>query len=87
MNKLIIAVDMYEIQDVAISGGVSANSGLRKALEETAEKKGWRAFIPKFEYCTDNAGMIAITAWEKYKKQEFCGQDVGPLARMEFEKL
>lgn len=87
MNKLIKAVDMYEIQDVAISGGVSANSGLRKALEETAEKKGWRAFIPKFEYCTDNAGMIAITAWEKYKKQEFCGQDVGPLARMEFEKL
>jgi N6-L-threonylcarbamoyladenine synthase len=87
MNKLVKAVELHGIQDVAISGGVSANSGLRKALEEIAEEKGWNAFIPKFEYCTDNAGMIAITAWEKFKKKEFCGQDVSPMARMEFEKL
>lgn len=87
MNKLIKAVDMYTIKNVAISGGVSANSGLRESLMQTAAEKDWNAFIPKFEYCTDNAGMIAITAWEKYKKQEFCSQDVSPLAHMEFERL
>jgi N6-L-threonylcarbamoyladenine synthase len=54
------------IKEICIAGGVSANSGLRKALKETGEKYGWNTFIPAFEYCTDNAGMIAITGYYKY---------------------
>jgi N6-L-threonylcarbamoyladenine synthase len=70
------------IKNIAIAGGVSANSGLRSALQELAAKKGWKVFIPAFEYCTDNAGMIAIAAHYKFLKKEFCSIDVTPLARM-----
>lgn len=65
LNKLKKASLETGIRDVCIAGGVSANSGLRKALEETGVKEGWRTFIPAFQYCTDNAGMIAITAYYK----------------------
>lgn len=82
LNKLKRAVKEYNIQDVAIAGGVSANSGLREGLLALGERKGWNVFIPKFEYCTDNAAMIAIAGYHKYLKKDFVGQDVAPLARM-----
>ncbi|TWR28473.1 tRNA (adenosine(37)-N6)-threonylcarbamoyltransferase complex transferase subunit TsaD [Mucilaginibacter achroorhodeus] len=84
ISKLKKAADEYGIKDVALAGGVSANTGLRNLLTETGEKNGWNVFIPKFEYCTDNAAMIAIAGYHKYLKGEFIGQDVAPLARMPF---
>ncbi|MBC7696454.1 MAG: tRNA (adenosine(37)-N6)-threonylcarbamoyltransferase complex transferase subunit TsaD [Burkholderiales bacterium] len=69
------------IKQLAIAGGVSANSGLRKEIEELGNKHGWQTYIPKFEYCTDNAAMIGITGYYKFLKQEFCGLAVTPLAR------
>ncbi len=71
----------YGVNEIALAGGVSANSELRKRFQAIAEKNGWKAHIPKFEYCTDNAAMIAIAAHYKYLKGEFAGQDVEPLAR------
>lgn len=81
LNKVEKAADDYGINSIAIAGGVSANSGLRTALEELAKKKNWKTYIPAFEYCTDNAGMIAIAGYHKFLKGEFVGQDVTPLAR------
>ena len=81
LNKLEKAADDLGIKAVAIAGGVSANSGLRNSLELLAQKKEWEVYIPAFEYCTDNAGMIAIAGYYKYQKAEFVGQDVVPLAR------
>lgn len=70
------------ITEIAIAGGVSANSGLRNSLQQLALKKSWNVYIPKFEYCTDNAAMIAMAAHYKYLKGEFAHLDVAPLARM-----
>lgn len=70
------------IKEIAIAGGVSANSQLRNELKELGEKKGWNTYIPAFQYCTDNAGMIAITGYHKYLNGEFVGQDITPLARL-----
>ena len=81
MHKLEKAAEQMNIKEISIAGGVSANSALRKALEETGKKLGWNTYIPKFEYCTDNAAMIAITAYYKYQKQEFSGLDISPIAR------
>lgn len=80
--KLKDAVKQYGVKEIAIAGGVSANSGLRKTLRELAEKKGWNLYVPKFEYCTDNAAMIAMAAHFKYLKGEFSSMDVTPLAKM-----
>ncbi|WP_373397284.1 tRNA (adenosine(37)-N6)-threonylcarbamoyltransferase complex transferase subunit TsaD [Algoriphagus halophilus] len=80
--KLKEAVKQYGVTEIAIAGGVSANSGLRTTLQELATKKGWNLYIPKFEYCTDNAGMIAIAAYYKYLAGEFSSYDVTPLAKM-----
>ncbi|WP_026904319.1 tRNA (adenosine(37)-N6)-threonylcarbamoyltransferase complex transferase subunit TsaD [Pedobacter glucosidilyticus] len=82
LNKLKKAAQEYQITDIAIAGGVSANSGLRTALTALAHQKGWNVFIPKFEYCTDNAAMIAIAGYYKFLKGDFVGQDIAPLARM-----
>jgi N6-L-threonylcarbamoyladenine synthase len=82
LAKLTKAAKLYGISQVAIAGGVSANSGLRKALQDLAEKQNWEVFIPKFEYCTDNAAMIAIAGYYKFLATDFVGQDVAPLARM-----
>jgi N6-L-threonylcarbamoyladenine synthase len=82
LARLEKACQQTGIKKVAIAGGVSANSGLRKTLEELAAQKGWEVFIPAFEYCTDNAGMIAIAAHHKFLKKEFCSIDITPLARM-----
>lgn len=84
LQKLRKAAREYKIKDVAIAGGVSANSGLRKALEEMGQKEDWNVFIPQFQYCTDNAGMIAMAAHYKFIKQEFTNQEVSPLPRMEW---
>ncbi len=82
LNKLKRAADEYSIKDIALAGGVSANTGLREGLLAMGNKNGWNCFIPKLEYCTDNAAMIAIAGYHKYLKGEFVGQDVAPLARM-----
>jgi N6-L-threonylcarbamoyladenine synthase len=82
LNKLKKASIEYGIKDVALAGGVSANTGLRQGLQQMAEQMGWNYFIPKMEYCTDNAAMIAITGYYKYLKGDFVGQDIAPLARM-----
>lgn len=84
LNKLKKAAIEYGIKDIALAGGVSANTGLRQGLTTLCAQQGWNAFIPKFEYCTDNAAMIAIAGYYKYLKGEFIGQDVAPLARMPF---
>jgi N6-L-threonylcarbamoyladenine synthase len=81
IKKLKKAVQQTGIQQVCIAGGVSANSGLRKALQEAGEKHGWQTFIPPFEYCTDNAAMIAITAYHKYLQEDFIALDANPSAR------
>jgi len=78
LNK---AVKQTGIQEIAIAGGVSANSELRKRLLELENEK-CKVYIPKFEYCTDNAGMIAITGYYKYLQQDFSSQEVVPNARM-----
>jgi N6-L-threonylcarbamoyladenine synthase len=80
--KLIVASDQFGISEIAIAGGVSANSGLRNRLEVLAKEKKWNVYIPDFEYCTDNAGMIAMAAHYKFLNHDFCSLDVAPLARM-----
>ncbi len=84
LQKLRRAARELNIKEVAIAGGVSANSGLRKTLHEMGEKEGWNVYIPDFQYCTDNAGMIAMAAHFKYLKNDFSSQDVSPLPRMEW---
>lgn len=84
LRKLKKAARQTGIGEIAIAGGVSANSGLRDALTTTGQKLGWNTYIPQFEYCTDNAAMIAMAAQFKYEKGEFADQKVSPLARMAF---
>jgi N6-L-threonylcarbamoyladenine synthase len=84
LNKLKKAAQMCGIKDIALAGGVSANTGLRQGLTQLGNEMDWNTFIPKFEYCTDNAAMIAIAGYYKYLKGEFVGQDIAPLARMPF---
>ncbi|WP_194976467.1 tRNA (adenosine(37)-N6)-threonylcarbamoyltransferase complex transferase subunit TsaD [Aquiflexum lacus] len=82
MQKLKKASKEYQIIEIAIAGGVSANSGLRNELANVAKKSGWNIYIPKFEYCTDNAAMIAMAAHYKFLKGEFSDLEVVPEARM-----
>ncbi len=84
LKKLNKAAHQTGIKEIAIAGGVSANSGLRTELEKMGRKEGWNTYIPKFEFCTDNAAMIAVTGYYKFLKGEFAGQDAMPAARMEF---
>lgn len=81
LKKLVMAADEYHIRDIAIAGGVSANSHLRQSLKNAEKEYGWNVFIPKFEYCTDNAAMVAITGYFKYLQKDFAGQDLSPYAR------
>jgi N6-L-threonylcarbamoyladenine synthase len=81
MKKLTKAADELQIKQVGIAGGVSANSALRNTLQELGAQKGWTTYIPKFEYCTDNAAMIGITAYHKYLKGEFTDLSIVPTAR------
>lgn len=84
LNKLRKAASQYNIQTIAIAGGVSANSGLRAALHDAAKVLNWKVYIPEFEYCTDNAAMIAIAGHFKFERSDFVGQEISPLARMQF---
>ena len=83
MNKLRKAAKQTGINEIAVAGGVSANSGLREALRVNAAKLKWNLYIPKFEYTMDNAAMIAITGYYKYLNNEFAGQDTVPFAHTE----
>lgn len=82
MNKLKKAVKQTGVRDVAIAGGVSANSALQKALVETGCKYGWDVYIPKLGYSLDNAAMVAVTGYYKYLKKEFASQDFVPYAKV-----
>lgn len=84
MNKLKKAAKKHRINQVAISGGVSANSELRTRIQQEGEKHGWKTYIPAFEYCTDNAGMIAIAAHFMFLADEFTPLDAVPQPRMKF---
>ncbi|MBK7374576.1 MAG: tRNA (adenosine(37)-N6)-threonylcarbamoyltransferase complex transferase subunit TsaD [Chitinophagaceae bacterium] len=84
LNKLKKAAAETGITDVCLAGGVSANSGLRSAFKALGEKEGWRTFIPAFEYCTDNAAMIAITGYFKFLEKDFTELGVSPSARAEW---
>jgi len=84
MDKLKLAVKETGINRIAIGGGVSANSGIRKTLKEAEKKYGWKTFIPKFEYTTDNAAMIGIVGYQKYLSQNFETSAVVSKARIEF---
>ncbi len=81
LAKLKVAAKDTGIKQITVAGGVSANSGLRNALKENAEKYHWNLIIPKFEYTMDNAAMIAITGYYKYLNNEFVAQNVVPFAR------
>lgn len=81
VNKLKKAAKATAVRSIAVAGGVSANSGLRSAITRLGEERGWKVFVPKFEYCTDNAAMIAIAGHYKFLAGDFVGQDVAPLAR------
>ncbi|WP_437372019.1 tRNA (adenosine(37)-N6)-threonylcarbamoyltransferase complex transferase subunit TsaD [Maribacter litoralis] len=81
MKKLKKAVKQTGIKEIAIGGGVSANSGIRNVLTEAQTKYGWKTYIPKFEFCTDNAAMIGIVGYLKYKNEIFSHQDVTAKAR------
>jgi N6-L-threonylcarbamoyladenine synthase len=84
LKKLKKAAKQYGINEIAIAGGVSANSGLRNALEATGRKENWHTYIPKFEYCTDNAAMIGIAGYYKLLNKDFASLSSVSLARMEF---
>ncbi len=81
LQNVIEAAKLHNIKQIAIAGGVSANSELRKQLKETGDKLNWDIFLPPFEFCTDNAAMIAITGYYKFLEQEFCDLSVVPEAR------
>lgn len=82
MEQLRRAAKDLGIKEVAVAGGVSANSGLRAAFQEHAERYGWKIHIPPFGYTTDNAAMIAITGYFKYLDEDFCAMDAAPFSRV-----
>jgi N6-L-threonylcarbamoyladenine synthase len=84
LKKLKIAAIKTGIKDLCLAGGVSANRGLRKAFEELCQREKWNSFIPPFEYCTDNAAMIAITGYYKFLDKDFSELTVAPSAKAEF---
>ena len=82
MKKVYLAAKELKVKEVAVAGGVSANSGLRDAFEQYSRRYGWKIHIPKFEYTTDNAAMVAISGYFKYLRGAFCSHDVVPFARV-----
>lgn len=85
LNKVKKAAQETCITNICLAGGVSANSGLRKAFTELGEKMKWQTFIPAFEYCTDNAAMIAITAYYKFLEKDFADLSISPSAKAEWD--
>ncbi|MBQ4821369.1 tRNA (adenosine(37)-N6)-threonylcarbamoyltransferase complex transferase subunit TsaD [Aquimarina sp. MMG016] len=84
IDKLKKASKKTGIKSIAIGGGVSANSGIRKALKDGEQKYGWKTFVPKFEYTTDNAAMIGIVGYLKYLKKDFTDMSITAKARIKF---
>ncbi len=82
MEKLLLAVKNTGIKEIAIAGGVSANSGLRNRIEMEGKKRGWNTYLPEFRFTTDNAAMIAITGYYKFKTGYTCGLDAAPISRI-----
>lgn len=82
MDQLRKASKDLNIKEVAVAGGVSANSGLRAAIEDYAKRYGWKIHIPKFGYTTDNAAMVAISGYYKYLDGEYCAMDAAPFSRV-----
>jgi N6-L-threonylcarbamoyladenine synthase len=81
LKKLILAVKETGIREVALSGGVSANSGLRGRIEEEGRKRGWNTYLPALRFTTDNAAMIAITGYYRYQRGLFAPLDIAPISR------
>lgn len=81
LHKLEAAIAQYPVQTIAIAGGVSANSKFRMEISTFGEKHHLQVFIPSFQYCTDNAAMIAMVGYHKYLKKDFVGQDTEPLVK------
>jgi N6-L-threonylcarbamoyladenine synthase len=81
LKKLTVAVRENHVKEIALAGGVSANSELRRRFEELGKANNWKTHIPRFEYCTDNAAMIATVAHYKFLRNEFCSYDVEPIPR------
>ena len=86
MKQAIISLSgkQLNIKEICIAGGVSANSGLRNAILQLGEEKGWNVYIPKFEYCTDNAAMIAMTGYYKFLENDFAELSISSTARAEW---
>ena len=82
MKKLRLAAKDLKIKQVAVAGGVSANTGLRNAFHDHARRFGWQVFIPRFSYTTDNAAMIAITGYFKYLDKDFCPMSAPAYSRV-----
>src|SRR5690606_28246614 len=82
IDKLKLAVKQTGINHIAIGGGVSANSGIRQALKKGESKFGWTTYVPKFEFTTDNAAMIAIVGHLKFLKGDFAQQNISASARL-----
>ncbi len=83
LDKLVKASKSTGIKDIAIAGGVSANSGLRNGIVAEGKKRGWRTFLPEFRFTTDNAAMIALAGYYRYERGELSSLDVAPIARLE----
>ncbi len=83
LDKLVKASKQTGIRDIAIAGGVSANSGLRDGIVAEGQKRGWRTFLPEFKFTTDNAAMIAMAGYHRYRAGQFSSLDVAPEARLE----
>lgn len=81
MTKLVRAAKEYDVREIAIAGGVSANSGLRNAIQAEGKKRGWNTYLPEFRFTTDNAAMIAMAGHFKYLREEFAPMDVVPITR------
>ena len=84
MHKLKLASVQTGIKNISLAGGVSANSALRKAVMSEMKSGNWKVTIPAFEYCTDNAAMIALSGYHKFLKKDFSTQDIAPVARYPF---
>lgn len=83
VDKLIRAAKEFGIKDIALGGGVSANSALRARIEAEGRKRGWRTFLPELKFTTDNAAMIAVAGYYRYLQGEFSSLDAAPIARYE----
>lgn len=81
MHKLTLAAEYYGINQIAIAGGVSANSALRHAMQQAQTDKGWETFVPPFSFTTDNAAMIAVSGYFKFQRNEFTTHEAAPYTR------